>query len=230
MEGFDDLARIRALVDWSAFESVLEEVFGPVCGGPGRPLWDALVTFRSILLGVMHSLSDHRLQFMLLDRRTFKQFAGLHSDDQVPDQKTQWEYRERLNRSGRIVELLEQLLSPSTRGRPSGVGRQCLSLGVGAEGAAKARIQALYQPQGDACEGVEQSSERTEPGVFEGALPGGACVWVDGQRDAGASHALYRDDSSAGLDWVAQSVLQHEAAEFSTAVGGRGTIAPNGRK
>ena len=107
LEEFDGLARIRALVDCEAFVPALEEIFGISHGGPGRPAWDPLVMFRSILLGVMHSLSDHNLQFMLLDHRTFKRFAGLESDDQVPDQKTLWKFRDLLSRSGRIDELFD---------------------------------------------------------------------------------------------------------------------------
>ena len=107
LEEFDDLARMKGLVDWDSFVPALTEIFGACGSGAGRPSWDTLVMSRSILLGVMHSLSDRRLQFMLLDRRTFKQFAGLQSDDQVPDEKTLWKYRDRLNRSGRIDELFE---------------------------------------------------------------------------------------------------------------------------
>ena len=43
---------------------------------------------------VMHGLSDHQRQYMLLDRRSFKQFAGLVSEDQVLDPKTLWKYRD----------------------------------------------------------------------------------------------------------------------------------------
>ena len=84
LQEFDALARIKELVDWEAFRPRLEQVFGT--GGAsrrrGRPSWDALVMFRALLLGVMHGLSDHQLQYMLLDRRSFKQFAGLVSEDQ----------------------------------------------------------------------------------------------------------------------------------------------------
>ena len=64
-----------------------------------------LVMFRALLLGVMHGLSDHQLQFMLLDRTSFKEFAGLKSIDQVPDQKTLWKYRDQLSKSGCMDEL-----------------------------------------------------------------------------------------------------------------------------
>ena len=67
---FDGLAKIKQLVDWEVFRPRLEQVFGS--GGKrrwrGRPPWDAVVMFRALLLGAMHGLSDHQLQFMLLDR------------------------------------------------------------------------------------------------------------------------------------------------------------------
>ena len=104
---FDGLAKIKQLVDWEVFRPRLEQVFGS--GGKqrrrSRPPWDAVVVFRALLLGAMHGLSDHQLQFMLLDRTSFKQFAGLKSIDQVPDQKTLWKYRDQLSKSGCMDEL-----------------------------------------------------------------------------------------------------------------------------
>ena len=78
-------------------------------GAAGRPSWDALVMFRALLLGVMHGLSDHQLQYMLLDRRSFKQFAGLVTEDQVPGSKDLVEV------SGLAVEVrgLEELFLSS---------------------------------------------------------------------------------------------------------------------
>ncbi len=49
---------------------------------------------------------------MLLDRTSFKPFAGLHSKDQVPDQKTLWTYRNKLSPSGRIDELVALFKDP----------------------------------------------------------------------------------------------------------------------
>ena len=54
----------------------------------------------------MNGLSDGHLQYMLLDRTSFKQFVGLQSTDQVPDQKTLWKYRNQLSQSGRFDELV----------------------------------------------------------------------------------------------------------------------------
>ncbi len=97
---------MKDLVDWESFRPILEEVFGPPhTSGPGRCPWDYLIIFGSLLLGVMNGLSDEQLQYMLLDRTSFKQFAGLRSKDQIPDQKTLWKYRKKLSQSGCIDEL-----------------------------------------------------------------------------------------------------------------------------
>ena len=114
LDEFDELLEMGELVDWERFRPVLEEVFGTRTGGPGRPSRDPMVMFRAILLGVMNSLSDRRLQFLLLDRTTFKRFVGLESLDQVPDRKTLWKYRNQLAEAGVVEELFdlfkEQLL------------------------------------------------------------------------------------------------------------------------
>jgi len=104
---FSNLQSIGELVDWDLFTPVLEDVLGPPnTSGRGRRSWDYLVIFRCLLLGVMNGLSDEQLQFMLLDRTSFKKFAGLDTLDHVPDQKTLWKYRNLLSESGRIEELV----------------------------------------------------------------------------------------------------------------------------
>ncbi len=113
LKEFNNLQSIKELVDWELFRTLLEEVFGPPrTRGPGRRPWDSLLLLRSLLLVVMNSLSDEQLQYMLLDRTSFKPFAGLHSKDQVPDQKTLWMYRNMLSPSGCIDELVALFKEP----------------------------------------------------------------------------------------------------------------------
>ncbi|MCY4446302.1 MAG: transposase [Rhodobacteraceae bacterium] len=107
LKEFTNLQSMKDLVDWDLFTPTLEEVFGPPqTKGKGHSSWDYLIIFRSLLLGVMNGLSDGHLQYMLLDRTSFKQFVGLRSTDQVPDQKTLWKYRNQLSQSGRFDELV----------------------------------------------------------------------------------------------------------------------------
>ncbi len=109
LDEFDDLKPLKKLVDWEGFREPLQEIFGTDSArqGPGRPPWDELVMFRALLLGVMYSLSDRKLQHLLLDRRSFNRFVGLESDDRVPDEKTLWKYRNQLSESGRMEELFK---------------------------------------------------------------------------------------------------------------------------
>lgn len=108
LKEFSNLQSLGDLVDWELFRPVLEEVFGPPnTSGRGRRSWDYLVIFRCLILGVMNGLSDEKLQYMLLDRTSFKRFAGLVTLDQVPDRKTLWKYRNMLSESGRIDELVD---------------------------------------------------------------------------------------------------------------------------
>ena len=63
-------------------------------------------------LSVPSVRGDEQLQYMLLDRTSFKPFAGLHSKDQAPDQKTLWTYRNMLSPSGRSDELVALFKDP----------------------------------------------------------------------------------------------------------------------
>ena len=110
LQEFDSLMKLREVVDWNAFRPLLESVFkrSGKAGRRGRPPWDLLVMFRVLILGVNYNLSDCQLQFQLLDRRSFKRFAGLRNDSEVPDEKTIWKYRDRLAKSGRCKELFDR--------------------------------------------------------------------------------------------------------------------------
>ena len=77
LKEFNTLQSMKELVDWELFRPLLDEVFDPPrTRGPGRRPWDNLIISRSLLLGVMNSLSDKQLQYMLLDRTSFNHVRG----------------------------------------------------------------------------------------------------------------------------------------------------------
>ena len=83
---FNNLQSIGELVEGDLFRPVLEEVFGrPNTSGCDRRFWDCLVIFRCLLPEVMNGLSNEQLQYILLDRTSLKEFAGLETLDHVPD-------------------------------------------------------------------------------------------------------------------------------------------------
>lgn len=95
--GEDVLERIKALVDWAAIETRLGAFYPSRTGEPGYP---PVVMFKVALLQVWHGLSDPEMEAALDDRLSFRRFAGLSLEDEVPDHSTIWRFRERLAKRG----------------------------------------------------------------------------------------------------------------------------------
>lgn len=52
--------------------------------------------FKVLVLQTMYNLSDAQTQFQILDRYTFRRFLGIQTENQIPDEKTVWAFREML--------------------------------------------------------------------------------------------------------------------------------------
>jgi transposase, IS5 family len=99
------LERIAALVEWTAFERLLGEVYAaPV----GRPSYGPLVLLRCLLLQQWYRLSDPGLEEALSDRLSFRRFVGLALADPVPDHSTLSRFRSELVRRGLAETLLAE--------------------------------------------------------------------------------------------------------------------------
>jgi transposase, IS5 family len=100
------LDEIVAAVDWEPVAAVLGSRGG---AGPGSPSYPALVLFRCLLLGAWHDLSDPALEKAVIDRFSFRRFAGLSMQDRVPDHSTLWRFREQLAADGVIERLFAEI-------------------------------------------------------------------------------------------------------------------------
>ena len=97
---------------------------------------DPLVTWKSIILGAIYELSDDDLEFLVLDRLSFRRFAGLTMTEPPPRAGTLKNHREHWNGAGVMAELvadvdrrwrkegyrlpgLERLMAPSPPQRES---------------------------------------------------------------------------------------------------------------
>jgi IS5 family transposase len=101
------LDRLCGLVKWYRFEKLL----GPLRdeGAPGRPGYPVMVLFRALLLQSMYGLSDRELEAALIDRLSFRRFAGLSLEDAVPDHTVLNRFRNRLVQEKLIDRLFEEL-------------------------------------------------------------------------------------------------------------------------
>jgi len=64
---------------------------------------------RGLFLGHLYQLSDPQLEDQLIDRLSFRRFAGLPLDQRVPDFTTFWRFREALAAEGLIEELFGRI-------------------------------------------------------------------------------------------------------------------------
>ena len=106
--GIDDpLFKIDALLDWTAFSSILKRGLGRSGLGPSG--YEPLVLFKCLLVGQWHGLSDPKLERALKVRLDFMLFCGLDLHGAVPDETTHCRFRNALVPAGVYDDLLAEV-------------------------------------------------------------------------------------------------------------------------
>jgi transposase, IS5 family len=96
----DSLERLAQVIDFELFRADLERAVprsDRVKGG--RPPFDHVLMFKTLVLQASHNLSDERTEYLIRDRLSFMRFLGLGLADTVPDANTIWTFREALTRA-----------------------------------------------------------------------------------------------------------------------------------
>jgi IS5 family transposase len=100
------LLQLNKHINWEIFRPIIKNALKHEPKGPGgRPAFDELMKFKMLILGRIYNLSDAELEFQVEDRTSFRDFLGLRAGDKVPDEKTIWEYREKLTKAGAMKKL-----------------------------------------------------------------------------------------------------------------------------
>lgn len=100
------LEQIAGLLDWPS----IERKIGPLYrSNVGELAYPPVVMFRVLLLQGWYGLSDPEMENALDDRLSFRRFAGLSLEDEVPDHSTLWRFRERLAQAGLDEALLAEV-------------------------------------------------------------------------------------------------------------------------
>ena len=96
----DSLERLNAVIDFELFRADVERAVpraDRVKGG--RPAFDHVLMFKTLILQANHNLSDERTEYLIRDRLSFMRFLGLGLADTVPNANTIWTFREALRRA-----------------------------------------------------------------------------------------------------------------------------------
>ena len=108
----DPLVKINEIIPWESFRTELKAAWrmAPEArkSKAGRPPWDEIVMFKTLVLAELYNLSDDQIEYQIRDRLSFARFLGLGIEDKVPDAKTVWLYREKLVAAGAMETLFDR--------------------------------------------------------------------------------------------------------------------------
>jgi len=104
----DPLERLNKVVRWEFFRATIEKIHKKKMVNAGPKPYDPLLMFKILILQRYYNLSDSQIEYQILDRLTFCRFLGLSLNDKVPDEKTVWDFRNKLIKKGLEKELFEK--------------------------------------------------------------------------------------------------------------------------
>lgn len=107
------LEEIDRFVDWGALVEVTKVIDKTGTSKGGRPRKKLEMMLRILFLQYIDNLSDPETEDQVLDRRSFRAFAGIKEDSDVPVFSTLWRFRDALQNEGifeKIFSLVEQWL------------------------------------------------------------------------------------------------------------------------
>jgi len=103
------LSRLNEIVDWEDFRETLQTIHNKERkSNAGRNPLDVVLMFKILILQSLYNLSDRQMELQILDRLSFMAFLDLKLNDDVPDEKTIWLFRENLTKAGLIKPLFDQ--------------------------------------------------------------------------------------------------------------------------
>jgi IS5 family transposase len=107
----DPLERLNSYIDFEFFRKLLESALSKETDKSkgGRPPYDVVLMFKIMILQRYYNVSDDAIEYAILDRLSFMRFLGLGINDQVPDAKTIWLFRDNLTKLGLIEGLFKHL-------------------------------------------------------------------------------------------------------------------------
>lgn len=107
----DPLERLNNVISWEYFRETIEKIYTDKMVNAGPKPYDPLMMFKILILQRYYNLSDSQIEYQILDRLSFCRFLGLSLNDKVPDEKTVWDFRDKLIKKELEKELFENFFS-----------------------------------------------------------------------------------------------------------------------
>lgn len=148
----DPLEVLDQAIDFAALAKAVDKklVIGNR-GRGGRPPFATELMIRLLVLQQLYNLSDEALEYQVLDRASFLRFTRLEGSSRIPDAKTVWKWRERLQKQDLIGDISEA------------VGRQLSEAGFIARGGQIIDASIVTAPIQHNRDQEDQAIKRGEP-------------------------------------------------------------------
>jgi len=103
------LDKLNSIIDWEEFRPTLEMIRNKERkSNAGRKPFDVILMFKILILQSLYNLSDEKMEFQIKDRFSFMAFLELQLNDDVPDEKTIWLFRDELTKADLVKLLFDQ--------------------------------------------------------------------------------------------------------------------------
>jgi IS5 family transposase len=104
----DPLERLNNVIDRGLFCHILSKTENTEKkSNAGAKPYSPVLMFKILILQRYYNLSDGQIEYQILDRLSFCRFLGLTLNDRVPDEKTVWDFKERITGLELEKELFE---------------------------------------------------------------------------------------------------------------------------
>jgi transposase, IS5 family len=102
----DPLEKLNKVINWDIFLPVLEKFENKQKkNNAGAKPYSPLLMFKILILQRYYNLSDQQIEYQILDRLSFCRFLGLTLNDNVPDEKTVWDFKDSIAQNSMEKEL-----------------------------------------------------------------------------------------------------------------------------
>lgn len=103
------LDQLNSIINWEEFRPTLEIIRNKDRkSNAGRKPFDVVLMFKILILQSLYNLSDEQMEFQITDRFSFMAFLELQLNDDVPDEKTIWLFRDELTKADLVKPLFNQ--------------------------------------------------------------------------------------------------------------------------
>lgn len=103
------LQAIDEWIDWQPLYKIARRIDKTDPTKGGQPRTPAKWMVRGLFLKHLYQLSDPQLEDQLIDRLSFRRFAGLPLDQRVPDFTTFWRFQQALAEEGLVEKIFQQI-------------------------------------------------------------------------------------------------------------------------